>query len=85
MCLIGAVGRWIPGSLTDEQRIRRPQGYTVRELPVRNLHVSGDCRNVLKAFNGFQGCGGKEAYYGIIQSSFQQSAVVITGERGLLP
>lgn len=52
---------------------------------VRNLHVSGDWRNVLKAFNRFQGCSGREAYYGIIQSSFQQSAVVITGERGLLP
>lgn len=55
MCLIGAVGRWIPGSLTDEQRVRRPQGYTVRELPVRDLHVSGDWCNVLKAFNGFSG------------------------------
>lgn len=70
--------------MTDEQRVRKPQGYTVLELPVRNLHVSGDWRNVLKAL-GFQGCGGKEAYYSIIQSSFQQSAVVITGERGLLP
>lgn len=52
---------------------------------VRNLHVSGDRRNVLKSFNGFQGYSGKEAYYGITQSSFQKSAVVITGERGLLP
>lgn len=35
---------------------------------------------------GFQGCSGIEAYYyGIIQSSFGQSAVVIIGERGLLP
>lgn len=39
---------------------------------VGNLHVSGDWRNVLKSFDGFQGCSGKEAYYGITQSSFQK-------------
>lgn len=84
MCLIGAVGRWIPGSLTDERCVCRPQEWTVRAL-LSGICICRETGAMYWSLSmGFRAAVARRLIMASPSHHFR-SAVVITEERGLLP